>query len=107
VSGTVNVAELKNHLSAYLRKVQAGQEFVVRDRNLPIARLVPIDTSELSADELLLASEGKLRLPTAKLNLEEFFAIGKDAPVSAEKVEALVRAISEERGEREDSLLGR
>ena len=106
MSGTVNVAELKNHLSAYLRKVRAGQEFVIRDRNLPVARLVPIDTSALSADELLLVAEGKMTLPTAKLNLEEFFAIGKDVPLSAEKVEALVRTISEERDEREDSLLG-
>ena len=106
MSGTVNVAELKNHLSAYLRKVRAGQEFIIRDRNLPVARLVPIDTSALSADELLLVAEGKMTLPVKPFNAAEFWAIGAGLNVPAETVESLVRAISEERDEREDSLLG-
>ncbi|MBI2345302.1 MAG: type II toxin-antitoxin system prevent-host-death family antitoxin [Deltaproteobacteria bacterium] len=35
------MAELKAHLSAYLRRVRAGAEVVVTDRDTPIARLVP------------------------------------------------------------------
>lgn len=35
----VSVRELKNHLSAYLRRVQAGEEIVVTSRGKRIARL--------------------------------------------------------------------
>ena len=30
---TVNIADLKNNLSAYLAKVQNGEELLVKDRN--------------------------------------------------------------------------
>src|SRR3990172_3653082 len=33
------ISELKNHLSAYLKKVQAGETVLVFDRNRPIARI--------------------------------------------------------------------
>ena len=39
---TINVAELKAHLSQYLRQAQKGEHIVVRDRQTPIAELVPI-----------------------------------------------------------------
>ena len=39
--GEVKVAELKDHLSAYLREVRNGGEIVVFDRLHPIAKLVP------------------------------------------------------------------
>lgn len=35
---SVNIAELKNRLSAYIRFARAGEEIVIRDRNLPVAR---------------------------------------------------------------------
>lgn len=35
----VSVRELKNHLSAYLRRVQAGEEIMVTSRGRRIARL--------------------------------------------------------------------
>ena len=37
---TVGIAELRNGLSGYLRKVRQGEEILVRDRNTPIANLV-------------------------------------------------------------------
>lgn len=39
----VGVAELKAHLSEYLRQVRAGESIVIRDRDRPIARLVPYE----------------------------------------------------------------
>ena len=39
---TVNIAELKNNLSAYLERVRHGEEVIVKDRNRPIARLMPL-----------------------------------------------------------------
>lgn len=38
---SVNVAELKNWLSKYLAFAKGGEEVVIRDHNLPVAKLVP------------------------------------------------------------------
>ena len=40
---TVKIAELKAHLSQYLREVRGGQEIVINDRNQPIAKVVPFE----------------------------------------------------------------
>jgi prevent-host-death family protein len=37
------VAELKARLSSFLEEVRAGNEIVVTDRGVPIARLVPME----------------------------------------------------------------
>ena len=39
----VGIAELKGKLSAYLRAVRKGGEIVIKDRETPIARLVPYE----------------------------------------------------------------
>ena len=41
----VKIAHLKAHLSQYLRSVRKGHEIVVKDRETPIARLVPYEVS--------------------------------------------------------------
>jgi len=38
----VRIATLKDHLSEYLRAVEAGEEVVVTDRDRPIARISPM-----------------------------------------------------------------
>lgn len=37
----VGVARLKAHLSEYLRRVRGGEEVIVTDRDMPIAKIVP------------------------------------------------------------------
>jgi len=37
----VMISELKAHLSEVLRAVKAGETFVVRDRGVPVAQVVP------------------------------------------------------------------
>lgn len=59
---SVNIAELKNRLSSYLTEVKAGEEILVRDRNQPIARIVPLARAFCDEDLLALAAQGKLRL---------------------------------------------
>ena len=39
----VKIAELKSQLSQYLRLVRNGTEVVIKDRDTPIARIVPYD----------------------------------------------------------------
>jgi len=68
---SVNVAELKNRLSKYLTYVKGGEEIVIRDRNLPVAKLVPFSADEGSEEELQLVAAGKMRLPKNNLKLDE------------------------------------
>jgi prevent-host-death family protein len=65
---TVNIAELKNNLSAYLELVRAGEEVLVKDRHRPIAKLVPLTIGEdIEVEELEMAAAGLVRLPTSSL----------------------------------------
>ena len=92
---TVNIAELKNRLSVYLNEVRAGREVVVRDRNTPIARIVPIEHSADQDDELrALAAQGKVRL-AEKVMDESFW----DLPAPRVSVNALRRVLDSERDE--------
>lgn len=43
VKAEVKVAELKSKLSEYLRSVRQGSEIIIKDRDTPIAKLVPFD----------------------------------------------------------------
>ena len=72
---SVNVAELKNRLSTYLKFARAGEEVVIRDRNLPVAKLVPFSAEGAEDQELLLVAAGKLRLPSMKLGVKELLKI--------------------------------
>ena len=61
---TVNIAELKSNLSAFLEQVRNGEELIVKDRNRPIARLMPLAAGEdLDAEEEILVGAGLMRLP--------------------------------------------
>jgi prevent-host-death family protein len=60
---TVNIAELKNKLSSYIGYAKAGETIVVRDRNRPVAKLVPFVPGDASEEDLALVAAGILRLP--------------------------------------------
>ena len=92
---TVNIADLKNHLSSYLNDVKGGEEILVRDRNQPVAKIVPLARSKDEDEELLaLAAQGKLRLGEG--GLEESFW---EMPAPRVSPLALRRAIEQERDE--------
>jgi prevent-host-death family protein len=38
----VGIRELRDHLSRYLERVQAGEELTVTDRGRPVALLIPV-----------------------------------------------------------------
>ncbi len=103
---TVNIVELKKGLGAYLEEVRAGEEIIIRDRDLPIAKIVPLDASESTPDELPLVASGDLKLPRQAFDVVSFFAVGAGSPVSPGVVEAAVRAISEDRDDRDAGNLG-
>ena len=70
---TVNVAKLKDQLSKYLSFAKTGEEVLIRERNLPVAKLVPFPPEGADAEELKLVAAGKLRLPKTRLDLKHFF----------------------------------
>ena len=56
------ISELRKHLSAYIRKVRAGESVLILDRNRPVARLVGVAGQDPADDRLArLESEGLLR----------------------------------------------
>ena len=92
---SVNIAELKNRLSLYLKEVKAGEEILVRDRNLPIARIVPLAHSKDQDTELVaLAAEGKLHLGEGEIE-EDFWNL----PAPKVSAEAIREAVEQERDE--------
>jgi antitoxin (DNA-binding transcriptional repressor) of toxin-antitoxin stability system len=91
-----------------LRQVRSsGEEIIIRDRNLPVAKLVPLVPVDVSVEELVLAASGEMTLPTQAFDANRFWSIGAGLDVSPGTVEAAIRAVSEERDEREDGVLGR
>jgi len=65
---TAAVARLKAELSRYLRLVKSGEEILVTEHRIPIARLVPIDPGAFGDDDLRdLERQGVLRLGSGRL----------------------------------------
>ena len=59
---SANIAELKNHLSDYLRLVERGEKVEVSKRNVPFARIVPLPKKKKNRTTLgaLAGSVGSL-----------------------------------------------
>ena len=69
----VSISQLKDQLSAYLKRVRAGETVLVMDRNTPIAQLTPLATPAHDAERIAqLEADGILTPPTGPpLTLEE------------------------------------
>jgi prevent-host-death family protein len=87
---SVNVAELKNRLSKYLTFVKNGEEVLIRDRNLPVAKLVPFSSDKGTEEELLLVAAGKMRLPQAKVKVADLLKIPTGRVASSQGIQALL-----------------
>jgi prevent-host-death family protein len=92
MSDTVGIAELRQNLSKYLRKVAEGERLVVTDRNRPVAELGPPATTGSRLDQLI--AEGKVKPPKRRGPLPPLLNIDLGDP------DALARALEEVRGYR-------
>ena len=101
----MNIAELKDQLSSFLHLVREGEELIVRDRSIPIARIVPLHGEDMDLEELSLVASGQMTLPKQELDPERFWAIGCSMKPSRKVAKAIQRAISADR-EEYGSLLG-
>jgi prevent-host-death family protein len=87
---TVGIAELRQNLSRYLRRVENGERLLVTDRNRPVAELGPPPSIGAALDRLI--AEGRVARPVRR---------GLPAPLSmGGDPRALSRALDEIRGER-------
>jgi prevent-host-death family protein len=90
MSTRVGVAELRQNLSVYLRRVEHGERLVVTDRNRPVAELGPPPAVGAALDRLI--AEGRVSRP-ARRGLPEPLQLSGDPY-------ALSLALDEVRGER-------
>ena len=90
MSETVGVAELRQNLSVYLRRVSKGERLVVTDRNRPVAELGPAPSTGAELDRLI--ADGKVS-PPRRSSLPEPLEIDGDP-------QTLSRALEEVRGYR-------
>lgn len=90
MSDTVGIAELRQNLSVYLRRVANGERLTVTDRNRPVAELGPPSTTGSELDRLI--AEGKVSRP---------IRTGPPAPLRLDgDPHALTHALNAVRGER-------
>lgn len=87
---SVNVAELKNNLSKYLTFAKGGEEIVIRDRNLPVAKLIPLSSEAARDEELLLVAAGKMRIPKTSVKVDKLLKIPTGTVDSSEGIRALL-----------------
>ena len=86
---TVGIAELRQNLSRYLRRVENGERLLVTDRNRPVAELGPPPSVGAGLDRLI--AEGRVARPIRG---------GLPAPLSMDgDAHALSRALDEIRGD--------
>jgi len=90
-SNSVGVAQLRQNLSVYLRRVEMGERLVVTDRNRPVATLNPIARRGSRVDQLI--AEGRARPPKRKGPLPKPLDLGDDTV-------SISRALEEVRGYR-------
>jgi prevent-host-death family protein len=86
---SVNVAELKDQLSKYLTFAKSGEEVVIRDRNLPVAKLVPFSAEGADEQELKLVATGKLRLPKVRLDVKQLLKISTGRVAGNKAIQAV------------------
>ncbi len=90
---TANIAELKNGLSRYLEEVKRGGQVLVSERNVPFAKIVPLNyTDDYEAEEMELVAKGLMSLPEDDSPLPESFWDDEGMPdVPLEKILAIIR----------------
>ena len=69
-----SITHTKNHLSQLIDWVREGQSVLIMDRKVPVARLVPVDTAELTTPEWVgsLVRHGLVSPPRKRLDVKEF-----------------------------------
>jgi prevent-host-death family protein len=95
MKSNIGIAELKAHLSEYVRAAQKGGEIIIKDRQTPVAKLVPIEQPQMIGEirrATRSVAEVQRMLNTTPL----------DAPMPPETFQ---RILDEERADRSDEWI--
>jgi antitoxin (DNA-binding transcriptional repressor) of toxin-antitoxin stability system len=57
-----------------LQYVRNGEEVVVKDRNVPVARILPIQARDFTAEEAQLVASGAMKLPEQEMDWDMFWS---------------------------------
>jgi len=87
---SANIAELKAHLSRYVKLVKKGQRVLVLERNTPVAELVPYQPPPQEILQRLVA-EGRCKAPTLKSSEIHFTPL--EAPMTTHEIDELIVAV--------------
>lgn len=88
---SVGVRELRQNLSVYLRRVEAGETLRVTDRGQPVAILAPVPPPRTRLQQMI--ADGKVRMAT-----ESFDDL--PAPLPAGPGMSISEALQEQRADR-------
>jgi prevent-host-death family protein len=95
MKSNIGIAELKAHLSEYVRAAQKGGEIIIKDRQTPVAKLVPIERPQMI---------GEIRRATR--SVAEVQRMLNTAPIDAPMPpETFQRILDEERADRSDEWI--
>ena len=91
---STNISDLRNRLTQYLKEVRAGEEIVVRDRQRPIAKIVPFTIDDDGENDADLVAAGLMRKGTGKLPASFWKTRRPGVPLNA-----VIAAVSADRDE--------
>lgn len=74
MSQRIGIRELRQNASIYLRQVAEGEEFVVTDHNVPVAKLVPLQPGD-EREETWEEMKERLGIIEATGDREELLAL--------------------------------
>ena len=91
------VAELKARLSEYLKLVKSGHEVLIKERGMPIAKIVPLDAAERRSSRMERLIKAGLLIP-AKGRMPRSLLHPRPASRQEEKMgESVLAALLEDR----------
>jgi prevent-host-death family protein len=91
----VSISSLKARLSDYVRLVRNGEEVLVTDRGVPVARIVPLDPSRWMKTRVMELVESGLAKPPAARLPKDFWK----RPRPSDPGGQVLRALLEERSQ--------
>jgi prevent-host-death family protein len=95
MKSNIGIAELKAHLSEYVRAAQKGGEIIIKDRQTPVAKLVPIEQPQMIGD-----------IRRATRSVAEVQRMLNTAPIDAAMPpETFQRILDEERADHSDEWI--
>jgi prevent-host-death family protein len=95
MKSNIGIAELKAHLSEYVRTAQKGKEIIIKDRQTPVAKLVPIEPPRMI---------GEIRRATRSV-AEVQRMLNSRPPEPPIPAETFQRILDEERADRSDEWI--